>query len=291
MDQKELIKKLKNSNGLYKNVENYIENLKASTIIKLSIEHIINKDMMANAYNKYIKTNPVNLPFDNIYFEVRGAELYDIWTNLPLAQTVGMHIQPAEFHIKGHKLVTMLLQEYRSYEDNLVSKSYLIYADLAGIHIMPMANKLAAQEGCKCYETNPFNNNLAFMTNIQSKMPCFSLDNGFAKAACSQPKSACSSVMAGIDLISKLLKTVLAYTTLPSNFLVKVIDEKDEKPYYIVSDTAQLYDLKCGKEKAELYGNIFADGASYDMAIKVDKITVEDQTFANKTKTYVINSK
>lgn len=295
MDKQQLLIKLKKSGpAVYSNISGYESHLKQASEIRIDISNISNQDKMGTAYDEVIKTKVIDSKFDNVYFDVKGAQLPHSLTGVLEQHDCGVHVMPLAYETSKSTIYTILMTEFRQYGKVLLSRSYLMFADITGLHVMPQVDNPSAKAGCVCYAKNPFNNHPAYALNVKERMPCFALDVGFALPACRAVNPGCEATISHIPTAGQLIKVLLAYINLPTNQILRVDNYRNKngkqsrigKPYYIAVDSTQISKILNGDKSAETKGNNFIDGSKLLEAMKIEKANLSNSVFSVDNTSY-----
>lgn len=288
MDKKQLLLRLSKTTT-YTNFKIYEHKLKAAAEVIIDFTNMTNQEILSKSYDEVIKTQTIDSKFDNVFFNIRGMALPHFLTGEIEVQNCGLHIQPIKYETKKNTVYTLLVTDYRMYGKAVMCKSFLLFADMSGLHVMPQTDSQAARHGCVCYAKNPFNNHQPYGLQIRERMPCMANDAGFALPECRTTGSACESVVSYNQSIAKLVKTVLAFINLPSNYILRVDHYrksksghkkvKSKKPYYIVVDEEQIRKIINGDKQAEFKGNSFVDGSMFNIFMTKERLKLGVEEF------------
>ncbi len=288
MNKNQIAKGIRRAEKTYINSERYSQLVDESRLVYVDLTDLQNTVAMATDYSKVVKDAVISLPFGNVLFHVKGYPMMSLKDGEVRAEDMAVHIMPCVVSMKEHNLVTMVVTDLRLYQKETISRSYIAYADQSGIHVMTAVDKACAAHGCNCYRQNVFSRDPGLALQFLERMPGFAPDAGFALPDCTGLKPGCASVNASRTEMTQLIKVILAYANLPTNFFVKVIhnDKKNRLCYYIICDQAQWDALKAGDINGETKGNLFKDGSNLPVAIKAplaitpsETITIGDRTY------------
>jgi hypothetical protein len=298
LDKQQLLKRIKKAGAaVYSNGEKYSdEHLATASEVRVDLSSLANQDKMSKAYDEIIKTKTIDSKFDNVYFNVKGARLPHFLTGDMEIQDCGIHLQPLTYETKKSVMYTLLMTDFRFYGKAVMSRSYLMFADVTGLHIMPEVDNAAAKAGCVCYAKNPFNNANDFALKLKERMPCFALDIGFALPGCKATAAGCDATVSHVPSAAQTVKVLLAYLNLPTNYILRVDNhrvrngkpQKVGKPYYVVVDSTQIEKIVRGDKMAETRGNSFTDGALLTDVMNNDKRPLAVESFNVNTTTYTV---
>lgn len=269
MNQNQLVKALRRNPAAYNNIDGYREYLRQSALFKISLSHLENQQEMVRQFRESARQRAYSLPLDNIFFDVRGHAMPDLLTGQPEIQSLGIHMMPVEISMKGIIITCLLVLDFRRYGKEVMHRSYFVYGDMAGLHIMPSATRAALNGGCACFRENVFWTQPAYQKQITDRMPCSVDEVGFSLPDCSAPRPACAYTISQKSDIAHLISLLLGYVSLPSNHLFKVtaVAKRRKEQYYISIDDNQIERLQDGSVQAEILGNNFTDGSLFSEEI------------------------
>ena len=297
LDKKQLLKMLKKAGkSVYSNVEGYEKYLKTASEVKIDISTIKNQEHMSKAYDEIIKSKVIDSKFDNVFFNISGAQLPHFLTGEIEKHDCGVHIQPLAYETTKSTIYTILMTEYRIYSKTVMSRSYLMFADITGLHVMPQTDSPSAKAGCVCFNRNPFNNNPQFALAVRERMPCFSLDVGFALPSCKAIAVGCEASMSHVPTAAQLIKVLLAYINLPTNYILRVDNykagsiKKKIGHYYVIVDSSQIESIINGNKTSEVKGNKFTDGSEFNKFLENEHKSLGIESFNVKNTVYTILS-
>lgn len=293
MNTNQIAKAFLKANTSYINGANFSDLIKKAVIAKVSFRDLINVSAVAANYSQVVKSLPVGLPFGNIIFEIHDYPMTSMETGAITTDPFAIHLMPCAVTFNEHNLVTMIATDIRLRRKEVLSRSYILYADLSGVHVMTAVDRACEAGGCVCFKQNVFNTDPGLALQFLERIPGFSADCGFALPDCAGLKPGCAPINANKSEMSTLIKLLLAYSNLPTNFFVKVTNKrgKSSEQYHIISDDTQWKRLVNGEEKAELYGNSFTDGSNLLQMLKAsvvqaptERVTVNNKTYTAITK-------
>lgn len=266
MNKNQTIKGLLKNSKVYEGLESYIEIIKKSKMIKLSLSHVKNLNLMSKQFDEFSKSKAVKFPFDNVFIDLHGYIMPSLLTGENQIEDIGIHLMPVTFDLNNVSILSLLLIDFRKYGKEIMYRTYLIYSDMAGLHIM--ANVDAGSKDCKCFNRNVFWMNPNFREQIKLRTPCHKNDIGLSLPDCAAINKTCSRTISQKAEIANLIKIVLGYMALPSNHIYKVTNTKRKinKEYFILADDRQISDLMNGVD-SEMTNNDFTDGSNFKVII------------------------
>lgn len=290
MNKNQIIKGLIKNEKAYLGLEDYIDFLKNSKMIKISLSHIKNLNLMSKQFDEFSRSKAVKFPFDNVFIDLHGYQMPNLLTGEKEIEDIGIHLIPMTFDLNNVSILSLLILDFRKYGKEIVYRTYLVYSDMAGLHVM--ANVDANSKDCQCFYRNVFWMNPNFKEQIKLKNPCHKNDVGLSLPDCAAINKTCSRTISQKSEISDLIRILLGYMSLPSNHIYKVIDTKNKinKEYFILADDKQLDLLVSGKD-AETEGNEFTDGSYFKTMIDFDFKAPSSKKFKIKNKIYEFFSK
>lgn len=293
MNQNQIAKCFKKSKAHYF-ADEYSKLLDEARMVKVSFRDLINSEDINTQYSDFIKNNNISLPFGNIMFHVYDYPMLSMKTGEISRSEFTIHVIPSVVTFKDHNLMTMVVTDIRVEDKEPTTRSYVMYADLAGLHIMTAVDKASAAGGCECFKQNVFSTEPGLALQFLTRTPGFTYDAGLALPDCSGTAAGCAPIIACKTEMATLIKLLLAYANLPTNMFVRVVkrEEKHRERYYIICDDAQWSRLKSGDLDAELYGNKFTDGSKLkdSFILPVIQNYSEELTIGNKVFTPTIRS-
>lgn len=287
MNQNQLTKCFGKSKTYYF-AEEYAKLLKEARMVKVSFRDLSNVKALSEQYNEAIKSTTISLPFGNILFNIHDYPMMSMQTGEVEKREFTVHIIPAIITFKEHNLITMVITDIRVDDKTPTTRSYVVYADMSGMHVMTAVDKASAAAGCTCFKQNVFSNDPGIALQFLTRTPGFVHDAGLALPDCSGSFNGCAPIIACKTEISDLIKLILAYCNLPTNMFVRVLrkEGKYRDRYYIIADSAQWERIKTGDVEAELYGNQFTDGSNLIEVMKQQKTEVPNEEIKLGTKVY-----
>ena len=288
MNKNQIEKGVKNAAGAYVNDERYSQLVSEAKLVKVSFKDLKNSTAMVANYAKAMNSLVVSLPFGNIIFDITGYPMTSMEDGELKTENFAIHIMPCVVAFKEHNLVSMVVTDIRLINKVMVSKSYIIYADMAGIHIMTAVDRASAANGCYCFRSNVFSSDPGIALQFLERMPGFASDSGFALPDCAGLKPGCAPVNASRAEMASLIKILLTYANLPANFFVRVDtkDKRKQEQYYVICDKAQWGVLKSGNNIGELNGNAFTDGSKLLEVMQEPIVALPNNVVVIGNKTY-----
>lgn len=287
MNQNQITKCFGKSDAYYF-AEEYQKLLKEARLVRVSFKDLTNVKELSSQYVEAIKSTVVSLPFGNIMFNIHDYPMMSMKTGEIENREFTVHIIPAIVTFKEHNLITMVVTDIRIDDKTPTTRSYVVYADMAGLHVMTSVDKSSAAAGCVCFKQNIFSNDPGIALQFLTRTPGFVHDAGLALPDCSGSFNGCAPIVACRTEISDLIKLVLAYANLPTNMFVRVLhkDGKFRERYYVISDSSQWEKIKAGDVSAELYGNQFTDGSKLIQTMQLPKTEVPNEEIRLGNKVY-----
>lgn len=266
MNKNQVIKGLLKNPKAYEGLDGYIDFLKKSKMIKISLSHIKNLTSMSKQFDEFSRSKAVKFPFDNVFIDLHGYQMPSLLTGEKEVEDIGIHLIPMSFNLNNVSILSLLVLDFRRYGKEIVYRTYLVYSDMAGLHIM--ANVDANSKDCQCFYRNVFWMNPNFKEQIKLKNPCHKNDVGLSLPDCAAINKTCSRTISQKSEIGDLLRILLGYMSLPSNYIYKVTDTKSKinNEYFILADDKQVVHLING-ENAEMNKNDFTDGNHFKTMI------------------------
>lgn len=262
MNSNQLFKCLRKSKNLYNNLSSYSEIIKASSNIKLDISDFSNKEEAVARMDEALKSEIIALPFDDMFFDIKNYKMPNLLIGEEEEENIGLHLQCLQMQLDENTYINMtMVQDFRKYIDNAMGRSYIAYTDMAGLHIQPMIDKIAASKGCRCYEQNVFNNKLEFADALASRTPDLKINAGYCLPDCSKKQEGCVMVTDQVDDITDLFKIVMGIMIHPKSYLVSVFNKKkDQHEGYLMLDEVQIDELDYGVQLFNLPKFSLQDG-------------------------------
>lgn len=290
MNKNQAIKGLIKNAKVYGGLQNYIEVIKKSKMIKMSLSHVKNLDLMSKQFDEFSKSKAVKFPFDNVFIDLHGYIMPSLLTGEKQIEDVGIHLMPMTFELNNVSILSLLVLDFRKYGKEIIYRTYLIYSDMAGLHIM--ANVDAGSKDCQCFNRNVFWMNPNFREQIKLMTPCHKNDIGLSLPDCAAVNKTCSRTISQKSEIGDLVKIVLGYMALPPNHIYKVTNTKSKvnKEYFILADDNQISKLMNGID-SEMDNNNFTDGSIFKIIINSNYKNPISKKFKIKGKVYEFFSK
>jgi len=264
------LKKLLEKQEDFTNLSRYIDIIDDASFIKLNLKNLKNANIMATLFDQaVIASKPVEIPFDNILLDVRDLKINDV-----LLSNMTIHMYPITLKFGETDVVVSIVNIFTGIEMDY--RPYLVYADASGIHVMPVF-RTEDNSTCECYKENAFCRNPRFWMDIISKTPANLGDIGFCIDSCKN--FTCKPTVA-VPTISKAIRSILAYMTIPEFAIIKVTDPRELSGSYYVYINENQYDelLIDGNDKADLKQTSI-DGADILRILEKKSILTTDHCF------------
>lgn len=290
MNKNQVIKGLQKNPKAYEGLDKYVDFLKKSQMIRISLSHINNLNSMSKQFDEFSRSKAVKFPFDNVFIDLHGYQMPSFLTGERGLENIGIHLIPITFDLNNVSILSLLMLDFRKYGKEIMYRTYLIYSDMAGLHIM--ANVDAGSKDCQCFYRNVFWMNPNFKEQIKQKTPCHKNDIGLSLPDCAAINKTCSRTISQKSEVADLVRILLGYMSLPSNYIYKVTDTKNKinSEYFILADDNQV-DLLVSGQDAEMDGNKFTDGSGFKIAMNNEYKTPLSKKFKINGKIYEFFSK
>lgn len=281
MNRNQLKKLLENKNDQYSNLPRYMDILDEASLIKLDLHNLRNAKIMATLFDQaVIAAKPVEIPFDNILLDVRNLTIGDA-----VIKNASIHIYPTALKFGEHDIIVSIVNLFMGPDLNY--RPYLVYADARGIHTMPAYRK-DDKSDCDCYKQNAFCNSPRHWMEIISRTPAYLNDVGFCIPEC---KNFTCKPSNSVSIVSKAVRAILAYMSMPRFYILKVTSNDKYGPYYIYVNDSQYDRLVIDGDHTVETTQEVIDGANILQFLDEPSISTVEHTFIVGDKRYEVVQK
>lgn len=240
---KSKIYKILSKSDHFNNVEDYKEHLLNAKKIEIDFTDVKKIRTFIDESRKDLSKTGVEMPFDNIIFNVKGISVPHPETGKAEPQELMLHASPLQITTDTMEFHVMLVQDLRAFDKNQIYyQSHIVLLDEEnGICTMPSVDTYTLNGGCTCSTQNPFS--LGLSKNIWNLTPGYKGDVGYVMPNCTSINPLCTG---GFQLSRAMVGIVLAcieWIGLSGVSLLKTTGKKVET-HYKALDGEQIHQLK-----------------------------------------------